>query len=598
MDKSLQFLGSMIIGVFIAAAVFFLVYGLPPTKSKDLSDVVPNDNDSFQEPESSEENRQLYDFIDFPELQSPTDLIVQLLPRVEQMDQQSLEKLFEQISLKSRNRQQQSLEQLVIHHLAEVDPKIAFETIINLDYFKQEQLLPTLMSRWSQGSLEDALTAAATLEGDVRLSALKSALSTLSDEAHKTALEFAIDLGIEPKVKQALSAVKIRKAMHNPREAFELAMTDEVPDEDQLDLFSEATELWLSTEGIKAYPQLFEILRTQSSTGRSSWQYFYGLVYQMVELDPPHMWEMVENEYQDLRDSLRRLILGRWVQIDIDGAQAAIQELDQDEYVEELYRDMIRYGLSDDPLNLAQQVEKFPQGHRAYLLKEAIFSLALEGEIDTVFEILKQMEHKELNTNRAIELLIKGWIGHDVVAAIHWVLENFEKGSDMQSSLLISNIRDYAEFDPDRAFTVAIEYDDSRYVGSTTSLPIMVIGWVAYLGDFATARRLLDQLGKPQSFLGHYEIGVRLLRNGRIDETIELGNELPDPMQVQYYDRLAYSWIMTDTVDFLDRFSNFTNEAVQSVMANQVLGDRRLRKLLSSEEIAYLEEYSTLEEEE
>ena len=599
MNKSLQFLGSMIIGAFLAAVVFFLVYSFWPAKVQDIAVVTADDNGPILEPMSAAEINRVYDSIDSPETQSPTSLIVQLLPSLERMDQQSLEELFEHISSKSTNRQHQTLEQLVIYRLAELDPQIAFETVSSLDYFKQEQLIPTLMSLWSSESLEDALSVAATLKGDLRISALIGALSGLSDATQQKALEFAIDLGIEPKVKQALSEIKIREAMGNPSEAFEITLTDEVPDEDQLDLYSEVSALWLDTEGTKAFPRLLEILQSKNDSGGwSSWPYFYNLVNQLAEFDPPFMWELVENEYQDLRDSARASILGRWVQVDIDGAQAALQKLDQDEYIEELYRRMIDYGLSDSPLHLVQQVDKFPQGHRGYLLTQAIFDLALDGEIDAAFDVLNQMESFELNTNRATELLVMGWTGHDIVAAIDWVLQNFEKGSEKQSSLLMSNIRSFAEFDPDQAFAVAIEYDDSRYVGSTASLPIMVIGWVAYQGDIETARRLLDQLGEPQSFLGHYEVGVRLLRNGRIDETIELGDELPELMQVQYYERLAYSWILTDTVDLLDRISNFSNETVKAVMANQVLGDRRLRKFLSSEEIAYLKEFSTMEEEE
>ena len=238
MNKSLQFLGSMIVGVFIAAVVFFMVFRLLPAKPNEIAAVVPNDNDSTQMPKSSVDIGQLYGFIDSPELQSPSALTVQLLSRLEQLDQQALEELFEHISSKSRNRQQQALEQLVIHRLAEVEPKAAFETISSLDYFKQEQLIPTLMSRWSRESLEDALSAAATLKGDLRILALTSALSGLSDAAHQQALEFAIDLGIEPKVKQSLSEMKIRRAMHNPQVAFEITLTDEVPDEDQLDLLA------------------------------------------------------------------------------------------------------------------------------------------------------------------------------------------------------------------------------------------------------------------------------------------------------------------------------------------------------------------------
>ena len=577
-----------------------MVFSLLPTKPNDVAAVVSNDNDSTQIPQSSVDIGQLYGFIDSPELQSPSALTVQLLPSFEKIGQQALEELFEHISAQSRNRQQQALEQLVIHRLAEIEPKAAFETISGLDYFKQEQLIPTLMSRWSRESLEDALSAAATLKGDLRILALTSMLSGIDDTAHLQALEFAIDLGIESKVKQALSEVKIRRAMHNPAEAFEITLTDEVPDEDQLDLFDEATEIWLSTEGTKAFPQILDILQTMDGYryGSPYWPYFRELANQLVELDPPLVWELVENEYQGLRDSLRASILGRWVQLDIDGAQAAIQELDQDEYVEGLYRSMISYGISSDPLHLVQQVNKFPQGHRGFLLKEAIFDLALDGEIDTAFEVLKQMEVLEVNTNRAIELLVMGWTNHDIKAAIDWVLQNFEKGSDLQGSLLRSSIGDLTEFDPDYALALAIEYNEPRYVDSWISLPIMVIRTVLRQGDFETARRLLVEIGEPRTSLGHYEIGAKLLRTGRIDEAVELGKDLSDTMQVQYYDRLVYQWILIDADDFLGRFATFSNELVQSSMANSALSDKTLRKLLSTEEIAYLEEFSTTEEEE
>ena len=600
MNKSFQIVGSIVVGVFMAVGVFFLVYSLLPAKSNDIADVEPNDSDSNQEAESSVDMHQLYDVIDSPELQSPSALTVGLLPSFEQMGQQALEELFEHVSSKSRNQQQQTLEQLVIHRLSEVEPKAAFATISGLDYFKQEQLIPTLMSRWSRASLEDALSAAATLKGDLRILALTSMLSGLGDVAHQQALEFAIDLGIEPKVKQALSEVKIRHAMHNPPEAFEITLTDEVPDEDQLDLFGEATDIWLSTEGTKAFPQLLEILQTMDGYryGSPYRPYFLDVVDQLVELDPPLLWELVETEYQDLRDSLRASILGRWVQRDIDAAQAAIQELDQDEYVEELYRYMIRYGLASDPLHLVQQVDKFPQRHRGFLLQEAIFDLALDGEIDAAFEVLKQMEGLEVNTNRAIELLVRGWTNHDIVAAIDWVRQNVEKGSDLQGSILRTSMRELTEFDPDYALALAIEYDDPRYVDSRISLPIMVIGAVAGQGDFETARRLLGQLGEPKNSGAYYEIGAKLLSVGRIDEAIELGNELPETLQVQYYDQLAFRWVWIDADDFLDRFAIFSNERVQSAMANRVLSINTVRKLLSTEEIAYLEEFSTTEEEE
>ncbi len=599
MNKSLQFLGSVIIGAIFAAVVFFLVYNFWPAESQDIAVVTPDDNGPNHEPITSGEISQIYDYIDSPETQSPTSLIVQLLPSVEQMDQQSLEELFEHISSKSTNRQHQILEQIVIYRLAELEPKVAFETITNLDYFKQEQLIPTLMSRWARESLEDALSTASTLKGDLRMLALTSVLSELNDVAQQQALEFAIGLGIEPKVKQALSEVKIQRAMHNPREAFEITLTDEVPDEDQFDLFNEVTDLWLSTEGTDAFPRLLEILRSKKDpSGWSSWRYFYRLVNQLAKFDPPFMWELVEKEYQDLRDSVRGSVLGRWVQMDIDGAQAALQNLDQDEYVEELYRTMIDYGLSDDPLHLVQQVDKFPQGHRGYLLTQAIFDLALDGEIDSALDVLKQLEGLEVNTDKAIELLVMGWNNHDNLAALDWVLENIEENSAFQRSLLRSSIRDLAETDPERAIALAIEYNDPKEIGAWSSIPISVIRTVAYDGDFETARDLLARLGEPQTYLGHYEIGAQLVRNRRIDEAIKLGSELPDTMQIEYFDNLAYQWILVDADDFFGRFSTFSNGLVQSAMANQALGRSNLRKLLSVEEIAYLEQFSTTEQEE
>ena len=602
MTKSLQFLVCVIVGVFISAGVFFLVYSSLPAKSNDVVDDASNDDrGSSQELVSTFDIPQLYDFIDSPELQSPSALTLQLLPSFEQMDQQALQELFEHISSKSRNRQQQTLEQLVIHRLAAIEPKIAFETIISLDYFKQERLIPMVMPQWARESLEDALSAAATLNGELRLSALTSMLSGLSGAAHQQALEFAIDLGIEPKVKQALSEMKIRQAMHNPSEAFMITLTDEVPDKDQLELFGELTQLWLSTEGTKAIPQLLDILQTKEGFigyGSSYWWYYHDLANQLAEFDPPRVWELVENQYQDLRELMRTSILGHWVQLDIDGALAALQELDQKEYVQELYRSMIRSAISDDPVRLVQQLDKFPRGHRGYLLQEAIYQFARDSDIDAAFDALKQMEGLKVNTNKAVERLVTAWTNQDLEAAIDWVLQNTEKGSDLQGSILKTSIRALTAIDPHRALAVAMEYDDPQYVDSSSSLPIMVIGAVADQGDFETAHRLLKQLGQPKTSLGHFEIGSEMMRTGRIDEAIDLGNELPDALQVEYFDSMAYPWISMDSVDFVDKFSALSNELVKLSIAKKVLSDSRLKGLLSNKDIAYLEGFSTKEQEE
>ena len=113
MNKSLQFLGSMIVGMFIAAVVFFIVFSLLPTKPNDVVAVVPTDNDSTQMSKSSVDIGQLYGFIDSPELQSPSALTVQVLSSLEQIGQRALDELFEHVSSKSRSRQQRALETLV-----------------------------------------------------------------------------------------------------------------------------------------------------------------------------------------------------------------------------------------------------------------------------------------------------------------------------------------------------------------------------------------------------------------------------------------------------------------------------------------------------
>lgn len=578
--------GGVLLGCAIAATVHLLVNQFP---REDTEHYVPpeisvSDTPKVYAPKTRDT------VVTEEKVQSFTELLQQSLPVIDQLDQQGLEELFN--SVLHKNSRNTTVASLVIDRLTKLNPNSAFQMVNRLDYFKREWLIPVVMARWGSVNVADAMTAAATLSTELKKSAIHSIL------ANSTALDnqFLVDLGasldMDAVVKQVLSELQVQKMFDKPREAFDFLFADEVPDQDQHDLFNELAEDWLRRVGTEAFSGLFEILRTNESDLNFSWSNTYDITRQMCDVDVQLVWELLQTEYQDIRDPTMRIsVLAHWMEEDTAAAIVAINELETKSPVGELYRDVISFWTNSNPHHALQNIEKIPQGFLSHLYSQAIFSLSLKGEIDEALQVLEQMEALEENTGDAQNYLIMGWTNHDMSAAMDWLMANTEEGSELRSTLLRRNIDDLAREDPIRALQLAVENEDPAAANSNYTLPARVIDSVATWVDVDQALELLQRRSETTNPNEYSIVGSELVLIGREAEAIQIGEQLSEAMQLEYFRQITWGWYLNDPADLIDSLPKLPNKQVQLVVAQEILDSNGNRPLLSEEEIAYLEDF-------
>lgn len=578
--------GGVLLGCAIAATVHLLVNQFP---REDTEHSVPPEISVSDTPKVYDTNTR-DTIVTAEKVQSFTEQLQQSLPVIDQLDQQGLEELFN--SVLHENNRNTTVASLVIDRLTELNPNSAFQMVNRLDYFKREWLIPVVMARWGSDNVADAMTAAATLSTELKKSAIHSILTNSTALDNQFLVDLGASLDMDAVVKQVLSELQVQKMFDKPRDAFEFLLTDEVSDQDQHDLFNELAEDWLRRAGTEAFSGLFEILRTNESDLNFSWSNTYDITRQMCDVDVQLVWELLQTEYQDIRDPTMRIsVLAHWMEEDTAAAIVAINELETKSPVDELYRDVISFWTNSNPHHAIQNIEKIPQGFLSHLYSQAIFSLSLKGEIYEALQVLEQMEALEENTGDAQNYLIMGWTNHDMSAAMDWLMANTEEGSELRSTLLGRNIDDLAREDPIRALQLAVENEDPAAANSNYTLPARVIDSVATWVDVDQALELLQRRSETTNPNEYSIVGSELVLIGREAEAIQIGEQLSEAMQLEYFRQITWGWYLNDPADLIDSLPKLPNKHVQLVVAQEILDSNGNRPLLSEEEIAYLEDF-------
>ncbi|MCY3626661.1 MAG: hypothetical protein OXG88_03360 [Gammaproteobacteria bacterium] len=587
----LAVLGGIIIGCAIAITVHIL-----------FDQFRREDTQSYVSPEiSGTDTPKVYDantldtFVTSEENRSPTELTRHVLPVIDHLDREALEELLSRVLQPDENSRNKRTAKLVVNRLVELDPSSAFQSVNGLEYFKREWLMPVVMARWARVSETDAITAASTLTSDsLKKSAIHSILANSTGLDNQRVLDLATTLDMDSLVKQVLSEVQVRKMHDTPRQAFEFLLTDEVPDQDQRDIFNEVAEDWLQRAGTDAFSGLLDIMRSRVPGLYGSWSNLFDFKRRMCEIDIELVWKLLQTDYQDLRhSSLRNSILADWMEEDTDAAIAVLNELETKRPVDELWRDVIGSWTASNPSQALENVEKVPQGHQTHLYTKAIFRLALAGEIYEALRAFEQLETLEVNTFNAQYFLLMGWADHDVSAAIDWVLANTEKGSDFRYAHLRERLYELAHVDPVRALQVAVENEDLETADNYYSLPARVISTVAYRIDVDQAIALLQSRSESANAKEYSVVGEVLVTTGRETEAIQLGEQLPIAKQLEYFRQITERWYIHDPEALIERLSGLPNELVQRTVAREILDINSRRPLLTETEIELLREFVT-----
>jgi len=286
-----------------------------------------------------------------------------------------------------------------------------------------------------------------------------------------------------------------------------------------------------------------------------------------------------------------------WLEQDPEAAWAGVLGIESTAVRFQIQENLIWHWASLDPTSLFFAIEQFPEELHKHVIQAAFYSLT-EHSIENAIDILSGISD-ELWLKLATKTVIQRWMVHDPGAAIDW-LQTEPTIDSIRYELVFDVISQYSYTNPRQAFELArsVQIENDQ-----TGLEAQVIRYIVNEHP-QLARELLMQVrsGRTKN-LAYQTVGIQLGYNGRVDEAIALGNELPSNDQDEYHTLLGITLLSKnsdnerDFFDILDKLPSKTarsKTALNFILTKVRFYPDKVSELMTEDRILKLQEYLTL----
>ena len=169
-------------------------------------------------------------------------------------------------------------------------------------------------------------------------------------------------------------------------------------------------------------------------------------------------------------------------------------------------------------------------------------------------------------------------------------LECFEEREE-QRYLLTFIWPGLVEHDAEFAMQIALQEPLVDQSSSELGLEVDLIRSVAKT-DVEQALSMLAQVRDGQTKVMAYSVaGSTLASSGEPDRAIELGLQLDESVQDDYFNFLVSDWAYKDPLGLFDSLESIPGQGVKSIAAMRLEMANRFHKVFSSEQLDQLKEY-------
>ncbi len=170
----------------------------------------------------------------------------------------------------------------------------------------------------------------------------------------------------------------------------------------------------------------------------------------------------------------------------------------------------------------------------------------------------------------------------------------------LRSALILPLIQALVYTDPREAFQLALDQPINEQVDNPLTVrgfEVSILSVIAY-NDLDLAIELVPQVrdrGQSKA-LAYSTIASSLIERGESQQAMNLGKQLPNQQQTQYYRRLASSWMLQDPKELLKAIDEFPTNETKSKVALQILMFNNMRQTYSADELANIDKFLTEED--
>ncbi|MYD46156.1 MAG: hypothetical protein F4W92_07375 [Gammaproteobacteria bacterium] len=481
-------------------------------------------------------------------------------------DQQQVTSLLEQSKRIQPDDRKLTTQIEIFRRFAVIDPLEALKHTFDIAWNRRRPIVNAIFLEWATTDIDAAIAHAKTLGSADRRAALGAILRIQDDFSEDRIQELALEFGHESIGTEVFEQIQIARASHDPRSAWNALLEDATSDEVQSISLGTILQLWVAREGFDVVPEAMESI--------SQIDYPSGILDPILtpiaQEDPQHAFKLINELNENARQAGAFIVVAEWAKNDPSAAFEAVSEVDiRPLHVKDNLMQNIGHAWAENaPYEAFQNLPKYLPSSSLQWIRGSAFQHIVRESVQDALDILNEFPNGVEELGRA---LVEEWAATDARSALNWIGLQEES---LQSVLLRPAIPSLVETDPDLAMSAAL---NQTIADGQVGLEFEVIRILAQT-DIDRATEMLAQVRdhdetKKRSYS---ELGSALVRQDESSVAIELGSDLPESFQDDYYRSVINSLYNTDQVELYEVLDLLPQRKYQQEAARYLIRDRGL----------------------
>lgn len=507
-----------------------------------------------------------------------------LLSMLEQANESQVLKLLEQSNSIANPDRRLSTQSDILRRMAILDPVKAMAHATQVAWNRRAPLVRAIFGEWVDTDFEAAVAHARGLTDSDQKIALEVILKSRSDWSEREAIDFAREFGLESLALDMLELAYVASAVDDPETAWNSILNDSKTDDEQWEALSDILEYWVMRDGADVMSQIEESI---SHIDYAS-SILTNALRHLTDSAPHETFELARNLNDNVRERALQTVALSWANFDPQATMDALSTIDDGVLRNRLSGYTAGRWARLNPRELLENLEDFPENLHSSARGTALSSLAEESPLEAA-EIVLELPNGIKEYGRS---LIGGWARQDALGALDWILS---RPQEEQQHLLSGVLHEVVQMDPQRALETALSVPIPSI--ASTGLERSVINMVAH-NDVDQAMAMLPHVRDHANTTtwANVDVSRKLIERNEPLRALNLGLELPEPLQQNYFLNFFGQWCNSDIVGMYESLemlpsAEFKSQAAREILSYHVSDDYRPHRYFSDEQLQEIELY-------
>ncbi|MCY3540461.1 MAG: hypothetical protein OXH31_00920 [Gammaproteobacteria bacterium] len=396
-----------------------------------------------------------------------------------------------------------------------------------------KNMLYGMMRAWARLDFDEAVEFARQQVDSVHPIALRGIVDASLSLPATTLIDLGVELGDESYVKSALATHRLELELADPEQAWESLIEDPtIHQEENFERVQTIANAMIDLHGANEVPGLLGSVTSPSL----KYTLKKNLLSKIALSDPETAFNFALDTPNDVFGTMLSVVIDTWAITNPETALSRVSLLEPSAIRDDLQERIVAAWVQQDPFNFETTSTDIPVELRD-TARQSVVEILSETAIEDALKVLPEIADLA-KQQQAAQAIADSWMKSDIEATFQWLTSSAEI-EEFRIFLLRSFFEKMTTEDADRAFDLAL----SLPIGEDEDVGLEAIV-IEHLINFDTDRALLllSRVRPGNTQLATYEsvAGILLIRY-QIDKAIELGKQLPENLQAQYYDKIAVS---------------------------------------------------------